>query len=608
MPTPGTMTDNENQAPADPLHMALAMSQKAVLVIDLVESVRLMSADEAGTVARWHSFVQLAQTQTIPAHKGRLVKSLGDGLMVEFEHARDAANAAQALHDAISNVNASVNADRQMHLRAGINSSHVYTDQLDIYGAGVNLAARLATLAGPGETVVSASVRDGLTDGLDATVEDLGECYVKHLEAPVRAYRVGAAMQSALSPTNEYSMSQQPTIAVIPFASRNRQPDQWAVGELIADGVIGLLSGTRELKVVSRLSTTVFRDRESSLTTIRDQLGAKYVLSGSYIGVGNAESGSLLVTAELADTKTGQVVWANRIRGQTGDLLLERSEIVCEIATSTHAAVLDSEMRNVAIQPPSTLNGYTLLLGGISLMHRSSNSDFEQGKDILNHLIERHSRSSIARAWRAKWHVLRATRGMSIDLDAEASQALDQTRRALDVDPGNALALAMEGFVYCHLKQDLPAAQDRLDRAIAIDPSNSNAWLFMSTVQSLLGQTGDAYSSAQKAMSLSPIDPLKYYYLCLAGHAALFDERRLEAVQLLTESWRLNRFHAPTVRMLAVAYSELNQHELAKVFLSHLMRLEPNLTAQRYLARSPGGIQYRERFARALVDIGLPQQ
>ena len=609
MPDSGTMPASDSQESADLLlQLALPRSQKVVLVIDLVESVRLMSADEAGTVARWHGFVQQAKDHTIPQHHGRLVKSLGDGLMVEFEQARDAVNAAQTLHSAITHTNAGQSADRHMHLRAGINSSQIYTDQLDIYGAGVNLAARLATLAGPGETVVSASVRDGLTDGLDASVEDLGECYLKHIDEPVRAYRAGVAgPHPYLVREGDYSPQLQPIIAVIPFASRSTEQEQFAVGELIADGVIGLLSKTRELKVVSRLSTTAFRGRESSVSTIQKQLGANYVVSGSYSEIGSA-GGTLLINTELADTNTGQVIWADRICGEVGDLLQERSEIIYQIATSILTAVLDSEIRDVSIQPPATLKSYALLLGGISLMHRSLNSDFEQGRSVLDHLIERHSRSSMARAWRAKWHVLRATRGVSTDLEAEASQALDQTRRALDMEPNNALALAMEGFVYCHLKQDLSIAQERLSQAIDADPCNSSAWLFMSTVQSLLGQTGKAYSSAQQAISLSPIDPLKYYYFCLAGHAALFDERREEAVALMTKSWQLNRFHAPTARMLAVAHSELGQHDLAKNFLTHLMRLEPTLTAQRYLARSPGGLQYRERFAQALVDIGLPKQ
>ena len=189
MPDSGTITATDNQEPADLLRMALAVSQKVVLVIDVVESVRLMAADEPGTVARWHNFVQTARHLTIPQHKGRLVKSLGDGLMVEFENSRDATNAAQAFHIAINASNAGLPADRQMHLRAGINDTPVYTSQMDIFGAGVNLAARLATLAGPGETVVSASVRDGLTDGLDANIEDLSECYLKHIDEPVHITR-----------------------------------------------------------------------------------------------------------------------------------------------------------------------------------------------------------------------------------------------------------------------------------------------------------------------------------------------------------------------------------------------------------------------------------
>ncbi len=222
MPDQGTIPASESQEPADLLlQLALPRSQKVVLVIDLVESVRLMSADEAGTVARWHGFVQQAKNHTLPQHHGRLVKSLGDGLMIEFEQARDAVSAAQALHSAITLTNAGSSADHQMHLRAGINSSQIYTDDLDIYGAGVNLAARLATLAGPGETVVSASVRDGLTDGLDTHLEDLGECFFKHIPQPVRAFSASPMLASTkLSAESDYNVQLKPTIAIVPFSEQ----------------------------------------------------------------------------------------------------------------------------------------------------------------------------------------------------------------------------------------------------------------------------------------------------------------------------------------------------------------------------------------------------
>lgn len=202
--------------------------------------------------------------------------------MVEFDEPRDAVAAALALHAIAAQINRPLPPDRQMHLRAGINATHVFTDANDIYGAGVNLAARLATLAGPGETVVSATARDGLSDGLDATLEDLGECYLKHIDQPVRAYRAGAGGAApVVVAQREYMAPLQPTVAVIPFTSHSRAPEHFAIGELIADGVIGQLSRTVELKVISRLSTTVFRNREADMPQLETHLVANCVLSGS---------------------------------------------------------------------------------------------------------------------------------------------------------------------------------------------------------------------------------------------------------------------------------------------------------------------------------------
>ncbi len=514
MPTPGTMTDNENQAPADPLHMALATSQKAVLVIDLVESVRLMSADEAGTVARWHSFVQLAQTQTIPTHHGRLVKSLGDGLMVEFEHARDAANAAQALHSAISQANANVNADRHMHLRAGINSSHVYTDQLDIYGAGVNLAARLATLAGPGETVVSASVRDGLTDGLDAQIEDLGECYLKHVDNPLRAYRVGSiGRHPILVPEREFATPLQATIAVIPFAARSNDPEHFSIGELLADRIIAQLSQTAEIRVISRLSSTAFRGRAASLGDVQAHLGANYVLNGSYAASGTA----LLVIAELSDARTNQVVWAQQLNGRIDDLLSVDCMLSAAIAIAAHQHVLKTEAHKALTQPLPSLESCSLMLGAITLMHRLSSNDFSRAHAMLEHLIARHPRNVAPKAWLGRWYNLAVAQGWSTDPAGDTQKSLDVIHRALDIDPNHALALTIKALVHGYTQKRFDLAQETYAVALASNPNEPLAWIGVGTLHTWQGKLGEAVHAVERALALSPLDPMKYYFDSLAS-------------------------------------------------------------------------------------------
>ncbi len=604
MPEPGIMDPGDAQQPADLLQQALLRSQKkVVLVLDLVESVRLMASDEEGTVKRWLAFSNFVQAQAVPSHHGRVVKSLGDGLMVEFDEARHAVAAANQLHSVLEKNNASLPHDQQMHLRAGINSSHVYSDALDIYGNGVNLTARLASLAGPGETIVSASVRDELTDGLDADVEDLGECYVKHVELPLRAYRVGPSGASpVVAPSRDLGMALRPTIAVIPFDARNREPEHFAVGELIADGVIGQLSRSGELNIISRLSSSKLRHRDMPLTDVSARLGANYVLSGGYV----VADGKVLINAELAQANNHHIVWTHRLAGDLQDLLQTQSELSHNLAEAVHKAVLDTEVKQAQTRPLPTLQSYSLLLSGVNLMHRSTTRDFDLSRQVLELLVERHRNSALTRAWLAMWYVLKTTRGLTTDPARDTAEALDHTQRAQDADPDNAFAKAVEGFVYCHLKKDVDAAWQRVSSALEADPSSSLGWLYMGTIESLRGSTTQAVSCAERAMELSPIDPLRYYYLCLAGGAAITDGQWDRAATLLQESWRLNRSHAPTLRALVIANSELGRDDVAKQYLSILRSVDPELTVERYLSHSPGGVRFRERYAQAMARVGLP--
>ncbi len=602
MPDHGIMDSGDAQEPADVLQWALPQSQKkVVLVLDLVESVRLMASDERRTVRRWMDFAHHADSRVIPTHQGRLVKSLGDGLRIEFEQPHMAVAAAQALHDALERDNLELPAQQHMRLRAGINVSQVYADERDIYGAGVNLAARLADLAQPGETVVSASMRDALVEGVDACLEDLGDCYLKHMDEPVRAYRV--LSQGAPQRMSEPAAQLLPVVAVIPFQARSNEPEHFAIGELMAEGVIATLSRSGQLKVISRLSTTVFRQRGAALDELQNHLGAHYVLSGSYV----ASSGKLLVSVELAHTHNHQVVWAQRLSGDVQDLLQADSELCHRLAEAICRAVLDTEVQKTRTQPLPTLQSYSLLLGGINMMHHATPRDFERSRQVLELLLDRHRKAPAIRAWLAMWYVLKTTRGLAGDPSRDAAQALDLTGRALDIEPENPLALAVQGFVHCHLKRDLDTAWAQLNKALCVDPNAPLAWLYMSTIESLRGETGAAMACAQRAMDLSPLDPQRYYYLSLAGSAANFDGQWARAAELLERARQLNRSHAPTLRALVIAYSELGRHETAQRYLKELLAIQPGMTVRRYLSDSPGGIRYRERFAHAMARVGLPQ-
>lgn len=576
-----------------------------VLVIDMVESVRLMQTCEAAIVRRWLRTVHRVRNEVLLRHRGQIVKSMGDGLMARFGEVRDAVAAAIEIHAMLAADNGGVVPEQQITVRAGLHVAQAWSDGTDLYGAGVNLAARLAALGGPGETIGSAEVRDGLTQGLDAGCEDLGECYLKHFDKPVRAYRIGAAGATRSSPELQRAFSaMQPTIAVIPFSSRGGDAQHFAIGELIADGVNALLSGSQHLRVVSRLSTTAFRDRAAAPADIEAHLGVTYVLSGSYAALGQR----LLISAELARAGDAQVVWSERIGGNVADLLQVRSEVIDTIAQAVNAGVFAIETRRTLAQPLPTLESYALLLGGIHRMHCSSRGEFDRTAQLFEYLIERHQRVAAPRTWLAHWYILRATRGISLDRARDARIALDMTRRALDADPTDALAMAVEGFVHCHLLKNLDVAQERCEDALAANPNESLAWLYKGAIHAFRGEGAAATSAAQKALALSPLDPQRYYFESLAATAAVAAGDFPAAQRLAQSSLRLNRMHSSTWRMLIVALVEQGKLLEAKTALNQLLRVEPCLTVESYLRRMPNGeTSIGKRWARALATAGLPR-
>jgi TolB-like protein/class 3 adenylate cyclase len=574
---------------------------KVIAVLDVVESVRLMEQDEHEFIRRWHDFVQYVR-QVLPANDGRMHKSLGDGLMLEFSDALGCVRTSFAAQDWCRQSNRGLPSDRHMHLRIGAHLADFVADEYDIYGTDVNLAARIATLAGPGEIVVTAAVRDCLTPGLDADVEDLGDCFLKHVKEPVRAYRVGPAGAAPVIPGKETAPQDfRPTIAVIPFEVRSNEPEHFVIGELIADGVIGQLARSPNLRVISRLSTTVFRGRPGSMADVRKQLGASFILSGSYVTSGSR----VLINAELAVTGSDEIIWADRMAGETGDLLQAESELLHRLAAATSRALIDTEVRRSLQQPMTRLDSSSLLLGGISMMHRSSVREFERSREALQALVNRHARIATPRAWLAKWHIMKIIRGLSDNPQRDTQLALDQTRRALDTEPDNALTLAVEGYAHCQLLGQHELATDRLERAVAANPNEPMAWLFKSVLSTMWGAADESIEDVERALSLSPIDPLRYYFDLLLASALLTNNEHERAILQAQQSLRANRHHSPTLRVLLTAQVECGKISDARKTLDALLREEPGLTVSSYLAMGSASSVTRQRCAAAMRAVGL---
>ena len=580
-----------------PLHYA----KRIIAFADVVESVRLMQRDEFACAQRIRALLLAAAQEIIPGHQGKLLQRLGDGVMIAFTDARCAAACAGALHERAAAMAEGIAPADRVLLRIGMHAADVLTDDVAFYGHGVNLAARVATLAGPGDTVISAAVRDQLTSGVDGEIVDMGECHLKHIEAPLRAYRLGC--RHALPPVLDSQRALRPTVAVIPFTLLGSGPPFLSVGEIIADEVIAALSRSPELRVVSRLSTTAFRDRAVRLDDIRAFLGATYVLTGTYRVSGEM----LIVVVELADARNSEIVWAQTLRGRADGLVAQDDNVVAAIVQGVGNAVMKSEVVRTRSRALPTLDAYTLLLGGIGLMHSSDPRDFDKSREAFEQLIERYPRFSAPHAYLAEWHVFKVTQGWFTSLEREAAAALDHAKRALDVDTPDSHELTAYGLVHTNLLHQHDVARASYDQALGKNPNQGLAWLHRGVLAAFQGRGAEAVEETSHAVMLSPLDPWRYYYDSLCATAALAAKDYEAAIALAERSLQGNRLHASTLRVVAIASAELGLMEDARQAIADLRRLDPSLTVSGYRARSAA--RHYETgviWSNALQRAGLP--
>ncbi len=576
---------------------------KVLMVMDVVESVRLMELDENDFVTRWQSLVGEAEHRLLPLHGGRMVKSLGDGLMLEFNDALGCIRSGFGLLELARAGNQGRPQHQQLHLRIGAHVAGFVADRHDIYGSDVNLTARITDLAGPGEFVITADLRDRLAPMVDADIEDLGGCYLKHIAEPVQVYRVGPpGHQPVIAQGPAGQLELRPTIAVIPFSMGSSEPGHEMLGEALADEVIAALSRTSEMHVISRMSTTVFCGRTDSVEDIKTHLGASYILSG----VCRSSGADLSLFVELIDTATRNIVWADNLKGRVGGLFAADNELIARLVAAVSASVMRHEVGRSQRHALPTLEGYTLLLGAVALMHRNALSDFKRSREMLEHLVERSRRHPAPHAWLATWHVLLVQQGWSQDPQAQARQAMESTRRALDNDPDSSLALTVQGFVLTNLVKDLDGAASSYEAALRINPNESLAWLLTGTLNAFKGNGEDALEASERALLLSPLDPLRYFYDSLAASAAVTAGKYDRAIELAKRSLKANRAHTSTYRALAIAQSLSGQMDDARDTVQKLLQLEPTFTVTQFLARTPAKGVLASTVADALLRAGLP--
>ena len=364
--------------------------------------------------------------------------------------------------------------------------------------------------------------------------------------------------------------------------------------------MIAQLARSQNLRVISRMSTTAFRGRQSSAGEIGQCLDATFVLGGSYVTYGE----KVVIMAELSDRKRGEVIWAERLSGDTRDLLETQSSLIDALCSACAKALLNDVVQRTLVLPVPQLDSNALMLGGITLMHRSTPRDLQRSLQLLEAVVERHKRVATPWAWLAKWHIMQVVQGLSGEPARDFQRAIDTADRALDLEPSSSLAMAIKGHALCHLGEDVDASHRLLQEATQSNPNDPMAWLYNSVWSTMWGTAEDSMTEAENALHLSPLDPQKYYFeMMLATSCAALGQWD-RAIVLCRASLMKNRYHLPTIRTLLIAQHELGLEKEAKETFTLLTQLQPHLTVQQYLAAG-GESPLRQRVAKALTSLGL---
>ena len=574
--------------------------RRAIVVVDLVESVRIMQAFEADVIDRWRRFVAEVRDQVLPVHHARMVKSLGDGMLLEYEQAPAAVAGSFDLLARLPRFNVGRHDDAAMHLRVGIHLADVVSDEHDVYGAGVNLTARLAGLGAPGDIVVSAEVRDALLVGIDAEVEDLGDCYLKHLVAPQRAFKLRKPGMPQAWRARRALGHVAPSVVVMPIATDSAELGD---GAALADDLIAAIGRSTVLRPVARRCVPVLAGRQVDAMSFAVAAHAHYVVAGEL----HRSAATLHFKWTLHEVSTRALIHSGHWQGSTQALLNSHDGLAVTVALEIMAVLVRGQLQIEHHAALANLPSYALMLRAVALMHRLSDDDFERARQALEAVVERNPRSPEALSWTAKWHFYQVTQARSSDPMASVGRAREQLHRALGEDASHALALAIDGHLDAFVNRDLSGARDKLQRALDADANEPLASLFMANVLAYSGHGDEAVAAVEQAEILSPLDPMRFMYDLFASTAYSSAGRHDMALKYAERSVQQCALHLSALVQLIVARAQAGQMDRARQTAAQYLMLRPAASVQLFMDRHiAAGTAVAQAQADALLAAGMP--
>jgi adenylate cyclase len=580
----------------------------AILAADVAGYSRLMGADEEGTHAALKVYRREIIDPKITEYYGRVVRIIGDGLLLEFASVIAAVRWAVEVQRAMGERNAGLPQDKRIEYRMGINAGDIIIDGADIWGDGVNVASRLEALAEPGGICVSGRVQEDVHGSIEIGFEDIGEQQLKNIARLVRVYRV--RLKGATKTAPALQPSHKPSIVVLPFNNMSGDPEQEYFADGMVEEITTALSRTRWLFVIARNSSFTYKGRAVDVKQVGRELGVRYALEG---GVRKAAD-RVRITAQLIDASTGAHLWADRFDGSLEHIFELQDQVTASVVGAIAPRLEQAEVERAKHKPTESLDAYDYFLRGIASLHSWTKESNDEALRLFNKAIELDPDFASAYGMASWCYVRRKGSRWMTDRLQETAEAARLGRRAVELGWDDPVALAWGGFSLAYVVHDVEVGATLIDRALLLNPNLAEAWHFSGWVRIYLGEPEIAIEHLAHAMRLSPVDPLTFVALMATAFAHFFagryDDASLWAEKALAASpprLREKAVYHPALLIAAASNALAGRLEEAQNAIAQSRQISPtahisNLKNQIPLRRLDDLVRYAEGLRKA----GLP--
>ena len=570
---------------------------------------RLTGLDEEGTHVRLRERLRGLADPKISEHRGKVVKHTGDGVLAEFGSVVDAVRCAIEVQRGMAEQNAAMPQVKRIEFRIGIHVGDIIVDDNDIFGDGVNIAARLEGIAEPGGVCISDDAQRQVRGKVDFAFEDMGPQNLKNIVEPMRAWRLrmnasgsaAAPIEPPVESTQALALPDKPSIAVLPFQNMSGDPEQEYFADGMVEEITTALSRFKWLFVIARNSSFTFKGKAVDIKEVGRRLGVRYVLEGSV----RKASGKVRITGQLIDAVTGTHIWVDRFERDLTDIFALQDEVTVAVVSAIQPKLLQTEIAMATRQRPENLTAYDCYLRARQQFYSSTREAVAETIRLADRALELDARFGLVAALAGASHMQNVLWGYAADPQFDRKEAVRLCRLALSLDDSDADILAWAAVISAFMVGDHESAIELADRAVALNPNSYQAWGCRGHVYRVAGLPEEAVRSFERAIRMSPIDPLLHVTFAGMGLAFIELGRFDEAIVAGKKALRQNPSFSAAYRCLASAFAHLGRAAEAREAAARVLEVDPGFTISAWIAR--GGQSNAKLLMEGLRKAGLPE-